>query len=69
MSSKTIEEIKELYDLVFDEEGKIKLCGRDKCKQLMLALNEIFKTVKFGDMESGFLYVDVVKEYVDRLTK
>lgn len=69
MNTTKIEEIKELYDQVFDKDGNITLCGRETCKKLMSALNEIFKTVKFGDMESGFLYVDIVKEYVDRLTK
>ncbi len=67
MSSQKIDEIMNLYNQVFDENGNIKLCGRETCKQLMLALNEIFKTVKFGDMDSGFLYIDVVKEYINRL--
>lgn len=67
MSSKTIEEIKELYNKVFDENGHVTLCGRDTCKKLMIALNEIYETVDFGDLETGFLNVENVKKYVNKL--
>ena len=67
MSSKTIEEIKELYNKVFDENGNVTLCGRDASKKLMIALNEIYEAVDFGDLETGFLNVENVKKYVNKL--
>ena len=69
MSSQAIDEIKELYNEVFDEQGNIKLCGRDTCKKLMRALNEIYEDVNFGDLDAGFLNIETVQKYTSKLIK
>ena len=69
MSSQAIDEIKELYNEVFDEQGNIKLCGRDTCKKLMRALNEIYEDVNFGDLDAGFLNIETVQKYASKLIK
>ena len=69
MSSQTIEEIKELYKEVFDENNNIKLCGRDTCKKLMIALNKIYEDVNFGDLDAGFLNIETVQKYASKLIK
>lgn len=67
MSSQKIDEIMNLYNQVFDENGHITLCGRDICKKLMIALNDIYEMIDFGDLETGFLNVENVKKYVNKL--
>lgn len=55
------EDFKSLYKQVFDSNGNITACGREKCRELMVAANKI-KTGNYGDMNSGRLNIDNVKE-------
>ena len=50
-----------LYDLVFDENGNIKACGREICKELIILANQIEKNVKHGDETTGMMEVDTIK--------
>ena len=50
-----------LYDLVFDENGNIKACGREICKELIVLANQIEKNVKHGDETTGMMEVDTIK--------
>lgn len=50
-----------LYDLVFDENGNIKACGREVCKELIVLANQIEKNVKHGDETTGMMEVDTIK--------
>jgi len=50
-----------LYDLAFDENGNIKACGREVCKELIVLANQIEKNVKHGDETTGMMDVDTIK--------
>ena len=43
------EDFKSLYKQVFDSNGNITACGREKCRELMVAANKV-KTGNYGDM-------------------
>lgn len=58
------EDILELYNKVFDKNGSVKLCGREKCIDLIRALSCKYPDVNFGDTESGFMNVNIIKKYV-----
>ena len=65
--SKDIDKVKELYPVVFSPSGDVKLCGRDNCINLMEALSRIFDGVDFGDLNTGYMNTDIVKEYCNRI--
>lgn len=50
-----------LYDLAFDENGNIKACGREVCKELIILANQIEKNIKHGDETTGMMEVDTIK--------
>ena len=58
------EDILELYNEVFDKNGSVKLCGREKCIDLIRALSNKYPEENFGDTESGFMNVNVIKKYM-----
>lgn len=55
-----MEEILELYNKVFDEDGNIKPCGRESCKQLIIKMSEKFPEEDFGSKETGFMNTDTI---------
>jgi hypothetical protein len=57
--------IKELYNEVFDENGNVKLCGREKCKELIMACNLKWPDIDFGDLTSGFMNIEKIKFFVN----
>ena len=50
-------DIEELYNVVFDDYGNIKVCGRQQTKQLILACQKIDSTMDFGDPRTGFMNI------------
>lgn len=52
----------EKYNKVFDENGDIKACGRDACKQLILACMEKWPDIDFGNPETGIMNVENIKK-------
>jgi hypothetical protein len=51
-----------LYERVFDNEGNIKACGREACKELILACEAKTGEVgKYGDSETGWMNPDAIK--------
>ena len=62
-------EFNTVYVSVFDSEGKVKACGRDKCKALMEISNKIEPDTVFGDKNTGYLNVANVKALYDKLNK
>lgn len=56
------EEFLELYEEVFDAEGNIKACGRDKCKKLMLAAKRLDNRADYGNIETGFMDISELHE-------
>ena len=58
------EKIFNLYNSIFDKNGNVTACGREKCKQLINALQEEYPDVVFGDKETGFLNVETINKYI-----
>ena len=54
--------LKFLYSEVFNDDGSIKACGRDKCKCLISYLNDMYPDKYFGDINTGFLDIKAVRE-------
>ena len=59
-----MDEIKKAYDEVFDEDGNVRLCGREKCRNLIRLLSDEYLGIYFGDEESGMMQVQNIKKYV-----
>ena len=57
--------IDEMQGKVFDENGNVQLCGREKCKELIMACQLVCPDIDFGDLNSGFMNVDKIKFYVN----
>lgn len=53
--------MRELYEKVFDTNGDIKACGRDACKKLIKACQEIQPNVDFGNVDTGMMHVENIK--------
>ncbi len=47
----------EQYGIVFDERGKVKLCGRENCKELIKRANAIDPNTDYGNVETGCMNV------------
>lgn len=59
-------EFKEKYDAVFDENGSVKLCGREKCKDLVIACMVLSKNGSknyFGNPDTGMMNVDNIQKF------
>lgn len=57
-----------LYNEVFDSSGKTKLCGREKCKELIIAAQIIDKETNFGSWINGMMHIENLKELYTELT-
>lgn len=65
-----IERFKELYPEVIDENGSIKVCGREKCKELIKLAHFITgKLNTYGDHNTGCLNRDKIIELYTILSK
>lgn len=51
----------EAYNDVFDINGEIMACGRDKCKELIHIANKIEPNISHGDIENGYMNVESIK--------
>lgn len=45
------------YDICFDAENNVRLCGRDACKELIHAASVLDMSQNFGDPETGFMHI------------
>ncbi len=59
--------MKKLYQEVFNEDGTIKLCGREKCSELIEALSGKYPEEDFGNKKTGMINVEKIKEYIQHL--
>ena len=62
-----MEELTKLYHEVFNEDGSIQFCGREKCIALILAMEKQFEGVDFGNKGNGFLNIKNIQEYYAKL--
>jgi hypothetical protein len=61
MAMKDLEELKNAYQDVFDEDGNVRACGRALCLRLMLFLKRFRPKANLGNFDTGVMNVDVVK--------
>ena len=59
-------ELRQKYDEVFDEDGKIKACGREKCKDLIQVCTMIAPMGIYGDQKTGFLNEEGIKKVKEK---
>lgn len=52
-----------LYERVFDNQGNIKLCGREACKELIRVCREMQHGIDFGCTDTGIMNVDNIKRF------
>lgn len=55
------------YKNVFDSQGNIKACGRDKCKELIKLANNIEPEVFHGDLKTGYMNIASMKALYNKL--
>ena len=56
-----------LYKLAFDDDGYIKTCGREMCKEMIILANQIEPAVSHGSVETGFMDVSSIQALYERL--
>ena len=56
-------ELKQLYDRIFNEDGTVKLWGREACKDLIIAMQSKFPGVNFGNPVHGIMNVEEILKY------
>lgn len=59
-------QILNLYNEIFDENGNVRSCGREKCKQLITLLSEEYPDKKFGDSNTGFMNIKAIKAVLSK---
>lgn len=59
----------ELYHMVFDKSGSVRNCGRNTCKNLIIAANRIDSSVYFGNVNTGVMDVEAIQELYSKLQK
>ena len=52
--------LKTAYNAVFDENGKVKACGRDACSRLINLMRK-YTSKNVGNENTGILEVDTIK--------
>lgn len=60
----TVELLKHQYNMVFDANGDVKLCGRDACCALIALLSAMYPSddsLYFGNVQTGHMNVDNIK--------
>ena len=64
-------DLKEAYKAVFDENGKIKNCGREKCMDLISMCNKINPLGEglYGNKQNGIINVEAIKMLKKRYLK
>ena len=65
-----LEDLKSQYNIVFDENGNVKACGRKACSNL-IELCEMATNgqMDFGNKETGMMNVELIKLTVKSLCK
>ncbi len=54
------------YNEVFNEDGSVKLCGREKCKDLIIACQVLSQTTSngyFGNAVTGMMNVKNIQKF------
>lgn len=65
MKQRRFDNISRLYKEVFSDNGEVRLCGREQCKELVNELEELrndLNSVDIGSSTTGFLNIDGIKK-------
>lgn len=57
----------DLYNDVFDEEGKIKAVGRERTKALIAFCKEFSPNCDFGSLTTGFMNVENIYKLYEKV--
>lgn len=58
----TKQDFLKVYSSVFNEDGSVKLCGREKCKDLIIACIVLSdNNTYFGDRETGMMNIENIQ--------
>lgn len=60
------ENFKTVYGLVFDADGNIKTCGRERCKDLIVASEKVEQGF-YGDKETGIMNAVAIKKLYQKV--
>ncbi len=63
-----IENFKQLYSVVFDEAGYVRLCGRESCKLLITLANQISPDVNHGNAATGMMNTQAIRDLYTKLS-
>ena len=55
-----------LYNSVFDVDGNVKVCGREKCIKLIKVISSL-SSKQVGDEETGMMFVDLLKSEYQKI--
>jgi hypothetical protein len=66
MSKKDLEELKDAYQAVFDENDQIKNCGRVACMRLIHIMKK-YSTENVGNPDTGTLEINTVQAEYHRI--
>ena len=61
MEKENISKFIKLYNEVIDNNGNVKVCGRDKCKELIEISDKIDKNTYYGNINTGMLNIEALK--------
>lgn len=60
MSEKELQELKDAYNAVFDQNGAVKGCGREKCIHLIKVMKK-HTSEDVGNLKTGMMDIETVK--------
>ena len=55
------------YNEVFNADGTVKNCGREKCRKLIKEADNIDKREQHGNIRNAIMEIDKIKELADRI--
>lgn len=56
------------FNIVIDDDNKVKKCGRDNCKKLINLADSLETNVKHGCIDSGMIDIEKIVALKDKLT-
>ena len=64
-----LERFLSIYNVVFDEQGYVKNCGRHACMELINLANQLDAKTKHGNPETGVMNTQSIRDLHTKLTK
>lgn len=67
MEKENINKFISLYNEVIDNNGNIRACGRDKCKELIEISNKIDSNTYYGNNETGMMNIETLRKLYSKV--